>query len=144
MKRKKFEPITLSATADAPLIVETKYTRTGNNFILELPSSASEEWVLTPENLGLVEVVVDAEAAKLANAKKAQIQFYYKPAGEGIRDRRVLNFNTRDPEWIERWYLITKSIDLDGIIEWSWTVTPERGSTIKQRTVETNNTKLSL
>lgn len=144
LQRPNFKQITLPATGE-PLLVETKYTKAGKTFQSELPPTA-EEWLLTPEILGIAKISVDGTTSKTAKVKNAQVTVYYKPAksGDGVRESRTINFQQGDAEWIASWYVITRSTSLNGVIEWFWVETPARGAAIKHKSLETDNPVLKL
>lgn len=142
LRRSKFQPVTLPFTGES-LVVETKYTKAGKTFRLELPPD-SEEWLLMPEHLGLGIVVVDGSRPKAEDARKAKITLRYHPSGDGTKNNNVINFKQSDDEWIEIWYLITRSPELDGVIEWFWQETSARGAIVKHPLVQTNNLQLKL
>lgn len=144
LRRPNFQEITLPATGDL-LLVETKYTKAGKTFQSELVSTG-EEWLLTPENLGIAKISIDATSPKASKVKSLQVTVYYKPAknGDGFRESRTINFQQSDAEWIASWYVISRSTSLNGIIEWFWVETPAKGAAIKHKSLETDNPALKL
>jgi hypothetical protein len=144
LRRPSFQQVTLPATGD-PLLVETKYTKAGKTFQAKI-SATDEEWLLTPEVLGIAKIIIDGTAPKIAQAKNVLVTVYYKPAksGDGFRESRTITFQQSDAEWIASWYVITRSASLNGVIEWFWVETLAKGAAIKHRSLETDNPALKL
>ncbi|MEM7132928.1 MAG: hypothetical protein AAF702_41880 [Chloroflexota bacterium] len=113
----RFRPVTLSAPAGTPLQIDIRYKGTSKPFTTQLEPEDGD-WAISPEDLGLVKVVIDASAVKEQKAKRAQISLEYQPDADGVKDRTRISFSQRDDEWIVPWYVITRSPTLAGIIEW--------------------------
>jgi hypothetical protein len=145
LRHPSFKSVTLPHMAGESLQIETKYTKGGKSFKTELTPSL-EEWVLNPEHLGLVKVVVDASRPKASKAKSVQVTVLYKPAkaGNGTRDTHYVTFNVNQEEWLDSWYIITRDLTLSGVIEWFWLETPAKGSATRHPSVETDNPELKL
>lgn len=144
LRRPHFQQVTLPATEE-PLLVETKYTKAGKTFQSQL-APTTEDWLLTPEILGIAKITVDGTTPKTSKAKNVQVTVYYKPAkgGDGFRESRTINFQQGDAEWLASWYVITRSASLNGVIEWFWVETPAKGAAIKHKSLETDNPALKL
>lgn len=139
----EFAPVALPQTASGPLTIETQYTRTGQNFTHTLPP-ADKEWLLTPTMLGVVQIIIDGAARQKANAKRVSGVVRYKPTAGGTRATEQFAFTTSDREWRKSWYVITRSTDLGGTLEWSWAETPARGPDVAHPIVQTDNPHLIL
>jgi hypothetical protein len=136
-----FAPVRLSLTAPVLLTIETQFNL-GASFIHQVSVSGSK-LALTPDMLGVIEIVVDGSAFKKARAKQAIIQVDYLPTAQGVREvNRQISFRATDNEWIKRWFAITRSTNLGGSIKWSWNVTPATGLSVKQDQVTTTNPNL--
>jgi hypothetical protein len=138
-----FTPVTMPANGtDGPLVVKTHYTNGGPAYETTLSASPANEWALTPHDLGLEEVTLDASAAKEAGARQVQIQISYKPSGSGTEDERTINFRYGD--WTDHWYVVTRSAGLDGVIEYHWKATDADGAETRHPPAVSENALLKL
>lgn len=133
---------TLSALSkDEPLAVETSYT-TGGGYQSRVPSPPAGELALSPADLGLVQVQVDATALEAIATKKARIWLRYRPDGAGIANETTIYF--RDRPWQADWFVISRSKDLQGVLTYEWQVTTENGDVIKREMTETTSPHVVL
>jgi hypothetical protein len=137
-----FAPITLPSSPTGSVTIETHFDF-GSSFTREV-SISNSELALTPDMLGVVQIVVDGSAFKEKAAKNANIQVSYLPTSDGIREQRTFTFSARDQKWIKRWFAITLSPDLGGSIRWSWSVTLASGKSVNQGQIATTNPNLVL
>ncbi|MCU0542322.1 MAG: hypothetical protein MUE44_09035 [Oscillatoriaceae cyanobacterium Prado104] len=137
-----FAPITLPFSATGALIIETLFNF-GSSFVRQVPISGSE-LALTPDMLGVVQIVVDGSAFKAKAAKNANIQVSYLPTSDGVREQRTIRFSASDEKWIKRWFAVTRSPDLGGSIQWSWSVMLASGKSVNQSQIGTTNPNLVL
>ncbi len=143
LRRPKFSTASLAGSGDT-IVITTCYTKPGRSFTTEIPANLDSELVLQPEHLGLVEVKLDGSQIQAQGAKRARIVLHYDPSGEGSRDTQIVNFDHGDSTWQGSWYIVTRSPNLDGTIEWYWQETPETGDPTKYPTVITEEVELRL
>lgn len=145
LQRPAFEPVVITGDGEL-LVIETRYTLGGPAFVTKLPISDSQPqiWTLTPEQLGLASIVVDGSRPQAEGAKKARITVRYQPSGSGTPDSKIINFHQRDRDWQAHWYVITRSSELDGVIEWYWQETPAQGAGTKHPPVRTQTPPIQL
>ncbi|MEM9217486.1 MAG: hypothetical protein AAGD25_24490 [Cyanobacteria bacterium P01_F01_bin.150] len=145
LRRSRFRAATLSTKGVGDrLTIETDYTRLGDHFQAEIILDQDERCMLMPEHLGIAPVTVDGTALPSTGVKKAQIKVNYQPTDNGTKDRHSVTFDHRDDEWLEQWYVISRSSDLAGIITWSWTETPARGASIRHNAITSDQGYLNL
>ena len=126
LRRPYFRPVTLAGFAGTALEIDVQYQGTHKTFTSQLETVA-DEWVLSPEDLGLAKVTVDGSALKTQGARRARVSLAYDPDGDGVKDRTQLTFSSLDDEWVASWYVITASRTLNGVIEWAL----DRGDSMK-------------
>lgn len=137
-----FGPVILAdAGMGEPLLIKTSYTDGGPPYESKLSSPGSSGWVLFPKDLGLAKVVLDCSEHK-QSGKKAVIHVLYKPSGKGTEDERSVTFRYGD--WVDSWYVVTRSECLDGVLEYDWKETTEDGSVIAYPTAATDQTEVKL
>ena len=135
-----FNPVTLNGRTDKPLVVKTFYTDGGSPFEATLPSLTTNELKLTPPDIGLAQVMIDASARRKAGATQAKIQVSYEPAGNGTADEHLIRFRFGD--WTDSWYVVTRSSDLDGTLKIGRTETNSDGSVVTHPAVTTDKTAI--
>jgi hypothetical protein len=137
-----FNSVALNGHTDKPLIVKTFYTDGGSPYETNLQSLPAKELKLTPPDIGLAQVLVDASARRKAGSTQAQIQVNYKPKENGTADEHLTRLRYGD--WTDSWYVVTRSPDLGGSLEVEWTETNADGSVITHPTVTTDKTEITL
>lgn len=136
-----YQPLLFPHSASGPLQIEVDYKK-GDNFTHEL-TAVGDELIVTPAMLGLGEIIIDASAIQQENAKKTTINAQYKPDGKGSREQKQIYFYAKDDNWTQRWFVITRSVALNGRIDLRWTIIPASGGGIK-KTLETTELNLRL
>jgi hypothetical protein len=144
--KKTLTPPDCSATlsdfhGDQPLDVETSYS-SGGTYQKQLTVPALEELALAPADLGLTQVTVDATALEEMGAKKARIRIQYRPSGDGVANETTMYL--RDRSWQANWFVISRSDNLQGFLEYEWQVTLENGDLIKREMTETTSPHIVL
>ncbi len=134
-------PVTVHGGGEAPLVVTTSYTDGGPRYSVQLPVQGGGEWLLSPQDLGLAEVVLDASARK-ESGKRLVVDVQYLPSGNGTPDGRSVIFRYGD--WVERWYVVTRSQGLAGRLEYDWQETDADGVVTKQPLVTTGQPSITL
>jgi hypothetical protein len=138
-----FNSITLPANQSAnPLLVKTHYTDSGPPFEVTLATPSAEGWVLSPKDLGLVKVAIDGSALREAGCKQARVRVLYRPSGKGSEDDRTIYL--RRDDWTASWYIVTRSSNLNGVLEYEWKETKADGSVVKHPFVTTDKPELKL
>jgi hypothetical protein len=138
-----FDPVMLTgATAGQPLHVKTSYTESGPPFEAILPAAGPEGWVLAPPDLGLACIVADASSCRDAGGREARLYVRYRPSGNGNDDERTIYLRGND--WICTWFLITRSRDLSGVLEFQWKDTAADGSSNLHPLATTDQQELKL
>ena len=124
------EPVTLvppfgadiTVPADDELEVTTHYTGGGAPYRVRLPRDG-EGWVLSPADLGLAEVSIDATRLHDAGATAVQADVFYQPEDRGSPDRRTVRFD--GTTWQARWFVVTRGQELAGRLLLKLAVTPD-------------------
>jgi hypothetical protein len=137
-----FNPVTLNGKTDKPLVVKTFYTDGGSPFEANVLSLPANELKLTPPDIGLAQVMIDASARRKAGATQAQIQVSYEPAGNGTADERLIRFRFGD--WTDSWYVVTRSSGLGGTLKVRRTETNSDGSVVTHPAVTTDKTAITF
>jgi hypothetical protein len=139
----QFDPVKLAnLQPDNHFTVTTHYTDGGSDWQTQLPLPKTSEWNMTPQNVGLAQVLVDAGDRKQAGSTALQIHVRYNPTGKGTADERTLYFRFGD--WIESWYLVTRSADLAGVLEVSAVETTADDRVIQHPLITTTETEIKL
>jgi hypothetical protein len=123
------------------VMVETSYTTGGPAYQMSLPTPAVE-LELTPGDLGLVQVTVDARPLEAGGVKRARITLRYQPEGQGVADERTFHF--RHQTWQASWFLITRSPALQGILKYAWQATTASGKRVKHERAEAASPQIVL
>jgi hypothetical protein len=137
-----FPPAVLPASTDKILSIETSYTTGGPVYENHPAIPTSGDIGLSPADLGLVQVQIDARALSTAKAKKARIWLRYQPTEQGVADERTLHF--RNAEWQANWFLISRSESLAGILEYEWQVTTDNDKLVKHDRIQTTTSTIVL
>lgn len=137
-----FNPVTLNGQTDKPLVVKTFYTDGGPPYETRVVTFPANELKLTPSDMGLVQVAIDASARRKAGATQTQINVSYEPARNGTSDEHLTSFRFGD--WTDSWYVVTRSSDLGGILKIRRTETLSDGSVVTPPTVTTDKTAITL
>jgi hypothetical protein len=126
---------------DESVDVETSYSF-GGVYAKKLTLSGSKELALSPADLGLAQVTVDATALEEMGAKKVRIWLRYRPDGDGVANETTIYL--RDRPWQATWFVISRSDTLQGFLEYEWQVTLENGDFIKREMTETTSPHIVL
>lgn len=138
-----FDSVTLSGNgSENPLVIKTSYKDGGPPFQVTRAAAGPEGWVLTPKDLGIVKVLLDASERRKAGSKNVQARVHYKPSGQGTEHEQMINLRYGD--WTESWYIITRSPDLGGLLEFEWKETTADGSVVKHAPATTDSPELKL
>jgi len=132
------------ADASQSLVAKTAFTTGGKPYETTLPPPALEAdgWVLTPANLGLTHITLDATALRSAGTNAVQISVRYLPTSSGDRDERIVRFRFGD--WTDSWFVISRSAELAGQLEVEWTETTADGDKLKHAPITTSDPALIL
>lgn len=71
-----------------------------------------------------------------------QLRISYTPRGDGVADETLVRF--RYGEWVARWFVITRSAELNGSLDYSITEVSADGSAAEHPPVKTEDTHLQL
>jgi hypothetical protein len=137
-----FNPVTLNGQTDKPLAVKTFYTDGGPPYETRVVTFPANELKLTPSDMGLVQVAIDASARRKAGATQAKINVSYEPARNGTSNEHLTSFRFGD--WTDSWYVVTRSSDLGGTLKINRTETLSDGSVVTPPTVTTDKTAITL
>lgn len=139
----KFDTVTFSSVqSSSSLMITTHYTDGGSSWENQLPFPQAAELSLNPNDVGLALIVVDASARKQAGSTSLQIQVKYIPKNSGTEDERTLYF--RFGEWTDSWYIVTRSTDLGGVLEFEAKETTLDDVVIKHPLTTTTETEIKL
>jgi hypothetical protein len=137
-----FNPVTLTGQTDKSLAVKTFYTDGGPPFETNIVSFPANELKLTPSDMGLAQVAIDASARRKAGATQARINVSYEPAHNGTSNEHLISFRFGD--WTDSWYIVTRSSDLGGTLKINSTETLSDGLVVTPPTVTTDKTAITL
>lgn len=135
-----FAAVELPAGA-GPLEVTTNYT-SGAPYSVALAAPGAAGWQLSPADLGLAEVTVDATARRDAGAREVRLRLRYSAAGAGNDDDRTVYL--RRDTWTAHWFLITRAPSLDGALELEWREIGANGAPAWQRPAPIETTTITL
>jgi hypothetical protein len=140
----EFAEASLPVEAVSELVVRTNYTDGGPAFETRLPLTDSEGWTLKPEDLGLAKVVLDGSGPKETGSTDVRVRVVYRPSrsGKGTYDDRTIYF--RHDSWTASWFLVTRSVGLEGSLEFDWRETTADGSVMMHPSVSTDKTEIKL
>ncbi len=141
----EFKPVSLPAIdAAMPINVSVSYSDGGAAYETSIAVPSPEGWRLDPVHLGLMQVSLDGSALKEAGAKAARVHIRYLPAGNGTEDDRTIYLQHN--EWTSQWYVVTRSNELNGVLEYEAKITTADGSIVKNPriTIEEPLVKLSM
>jgi hypothetical protein len=104
------------------LAVTTRYVGGGPAFSATVPR-ARGPWSLSPADLGLTQVTVDATHLHEAGATAVDADVFYQPQDRGSPDRRTVRFGP--DTWQASWFVVSRSQELAGQLLISLLVTPD-------------------
>jgi hypothetical protein len=122
-------PPEVSVAVAAELDVTTRYLEGGDAYRVTLP--AADEWALSPADLGLTPVSVDASRLRDAGATAVQADVFYQPEDRGTPDRRTVRFEGNT--WRADWLVVSRGPDLAGQLVIGLTVTPRGTAEVPAR-----------
>jgi hypothetical protein len=120
-----FEPV-IVPVGEGSLLVKTYYTNGGPPYESRRVPAAGTEYSLTPADLGLAQVTFDGSGRRAAGAREIRLRALYRPAGSGTEDGCIVYL--QEDEWEVSWYVVSRSADLDGVVEYEWQETAGDGS----------------
>lgn len=138
----RLAPARIEAAPGERLRVKTVFTKGGAAYESESEPVSGRTCSLRPGNLGLAMVTVDATARRRAGATSMQLRISYTPRGDGVADETLVRF--RYGEWVARWFVITRSAELNGSLDYSITEVSADGSAAEHPPVKTEDTHLQL
>lgn len=121
-----FVPASLG-TSKGPVEVTTRYTVGGRPYTTHLTPDG-DTCDLGPADLGLCEVVLDAEGFPSQGVREVRAQVTYRPDEDGTDDERTVYL--RGGTWTERWWLVTRAPDLAGTLEVKLKITRTDGTAL--------------
>lgn len=137
-----FGPVTIKGHTDKPISINTFYTNGAPSYGTTLPAPTDNDLKLTPSDLGLALITLDANALRKAGATQAQLKVNYKPTSDGFADEHLIRLRFGD--WMDAWYVVTRSASLNGVLEIESTHTNADGTVIKHPTLTTTNIEIFL
>src|SRR5262249_3038977 len=120
----------------------TSYTNGAPSYGTNHPAPTNNELKLTPPDLGLTLITLDANAWRQAGATQAQIKVNYKPTSGGLADEHVTRLRFGD--WVDKWYVVTGSPNLGGMFEVEGTKKNADDMVIKHPTIPPDNVEIFL
>ncbi|WP_102126982.1 hypothetical protein [Deinococcus planocerae] len=114
-------------TSKGPVEVTTRYMVGGGPYTTRL-TPTGDTCDLGPTDLGLCEVVLDAERCPSQGVREVRAQMTYRPDGDGPGDERTVYL--RGGTWTDRWWLVTRAPDLAGTLEVKLKITRTDGTTL--------------
>jgi hypothetical protein len=131
-------PVTVNTTGTLSLIVH--YTTGAPDFATEV-AVTDRELPLTPNQLGLALVVLDASARKAAGAKKLNATVRYLRRGVELGN---WPFNFKYGDWTEQWFLVMGGPGLNGSLEYVWQETGPDDTTFVGGPLTTDQTTIQI
>jgi hypothetical protein len=126
-----FEKPAFLAT-DAPALHVTSRFADGPAYEHEV-ARAGESWTLTPADLGLVEIHV--EATESAAPASLEIDAFYQPSDRGSADRRSFHLPDATGKWSSSWFVASRAPELAGELVLTVTREGEDGQKLPPRTI---------
>lgn len=115
-----FNPVDLSVSSNAqPLKLSVGYSNGAPTFKREIAVPEETEKWLTPRDLNLALISIDAQPLARANARSAQIWLQYKPPNRRAETRHTVQFG--NGVWEARWWVILHEDLAPRSIEGRWT-----------------------
>jgi hypothetical protein len=105
-----FAPVVVVRPADE-LTVTTRFPDGGSS-LRSTVHRGPRGWTLTPADVGLVRVTVDASALRGSGARSIAVTAYYQPSDRGTPDTRTVELGP--PEWRTGWFVVSRSAELAG------------------------------
>lgn len=133
-----FPPVTLAPTAGGTVDAVTHYSTGQPPYATRLVVSA-QELVLQPEDVGLTQVELDANARKAAGARTLTATVRYLRGGETVEDW-IITF--RYGNWTESWFVVTAGSPSEW--EYEWKETPEVGDAVVHPPARTTKATIRL
>jgi hypothetical protein len=118
-----WQPVTVNSSGRIHLRV--RYTTGAAPFENDIETQTSEHQLLI-EELGMAQVVVDANARKTAGASQLKLDVKYVQNGQEA-DSWPIKFRYGD--WTDQWFVVTGGPGLNGSLEYQWQETEADGST---------------
>jgi hypothetical protein len=137
----RFSVTLANLNRDELLEVETSYT-IGGTYAKNISVPVSGDLSLSPADLGLTQITVDATALEVSGARKARIRLRYRPTGDGVEDETTIYL--RDRPWKVNWFVISRGDALQGFLQYEWQVTLESGELVKHEMTETTSPHIVL
>jgi hypothetical protein len=137
-----FGPVTVKGKTDKQILINTSYTNGGSPYRTQHAAPPTNELKLTPADLGLALITTDANALRHEGATQAQIRVNYRPSAGGVADEHLIRL--RFGEWVDSWYVVSRSSSLGGTLEVECTQTNADGVVIKHPTITTDKVKVIL
>ena len=137
-----FGPVTVKGKTDKPILINTSYTNGGSPYGTQHTAPPTNELKLTPTDLGLALITMDANALRHEGATQAQIRVNYRPSEGGVGDEHLIRLRFGD--WVDSWYVVSRSSGLGGTLEVECTQTNADGVVIKHPRITTDNLKVIL
>ncbi|MCC6456069.1 MAG: hypothetical protein IT328_14035 [Caldilineaceae bacterium] len=136
-----FSAVRLSPVqAGMPLTVNTSYSNGSSPYQVGL--DAAPRVALQPGDLGIAQVTVNGTGLQEARAQSAHVQLRYQPDQAGTAAERALFFQKET--WRAVWFVVTKSADLAGILEYSVKIVNADGTITQSDTEQTTSTQIVL
>ncbi|HTE24170.1 hypothetical protein [Flavitalea sp.] len=124
-----FVPVKISRPAGGNLKLNTTYTDGGPPFETTVAEKTGNDVRLNPSDIGLSEVVFDAESLETEKADSCRIHIVYLPRTSGTDDDRTIYM--KPGEWKSRWYVCSRDATLKGELRYDVKVKNKDGSSSK-------------
>jgi hypothetical protein len=124
-----FVPVKIRTPASGSLQLSTAYTDGGPPFETTIAAKTGNELILQPSDLGLSEVVFDAESLGSEEADSCRVHIVYSARGSGTDDDRTLYM--KPGEWKSRWYVCSRDAGLNGELRYDVKVKNKDGTSSK-------------
>lgn len=124
-----FVPVKIPTPASGSLTLSTAYTDGGPPFETTIAATIGSEMVLQPSDLGLSEVVFDAESLAAIDADSCRVHIVYSAEGNGTDDDRTIYM--KPGEWKSRWYVCSRDTNLNGELRYDVKVKNKDGTSSK-------------
>ncbi len=134
-----YTPVTLPIS-EQTIHLKASYTTDGKAYEQALPTD--HDLSLSPGDLGLALINIDASDRQAAGVQKVRVHLTYQPAGSGEGDERTCYF--RNDHWQENWFLVTRSAELEGSIKVEWKETQADDAIVQYPVWVTRETQIRM
>jgi hypothetical protein len=137
-----FAPASFAAPSGARIPIAVHYTDSGSSYETTVSWHGAAGCALSPAELGVVRLSLDASSRKEAGAQNVSAKVSYSPSGGGTADTHEMRFRFGD--WTEEWFVISRDPGLAGQLAVEWREVAGDGSTTEHPLKASQETNIRL